>query len=478
MIKRFSGLRGGGGAAAFAAIVASGCSSGEDTSALFLPERPAPSVTGVSGDGAPPEPSDNVDDGEGGQAGVGGTAVDVEQSGSGGRAAAGDGSGPSGAAGTNSDEGTTEPAPGAGAFYALAVLVFGPENTTTTYVSVFNSLDVNFIDLGQAYEFGGASDIASHGGNLYVSSGESPTITRYTIDADGRLGDELTMSFANLGLLEAPLRSNTFISATKAYLLAPTGQHVIWNPSTMEITGVVEVPDMNRENMVLDGSSGIIRGNRLYRTFYWEDWATYTFSTEQYVATYDTDADVLLSLEPETRCPNLGAVAVKDESDTVYLSNWFYNVQGTLLKDQAKSCTLRIPSGTDAVDPDWSLTFSDVTGGHEGAQLSYVGGGKAVFAAFHEESMSLGADTEPYAITSNKSWEAWSIDLETRQATAIAGVDWMVADQTVFTLDGRTFLLAPGEDWETTAAYELLPSGGSRLAFSIDGWSRGFVKVK
>ena len=54
----------------------------------------------------------------------------------------------------------------------------------------------------------------------------------------------------------------------------------------------------------------------------------------------------------------------------------------------------------------------------------------------------------------------------------------MVADQTVFTLDGRTFLLAPGEDWETTAAYELLPGGGSSLAFPIAGWSRGFVKLR
>jgi hypothetical protein len=39
-------------------------------------------------------------------------------------------------------------------------------------------------------------------------------------------------------------------------------------------------------------------------------------------------------------------------------------------------------------------------------------------------------------------------------------------------------VLAPGMDWQTTKVYELLPDAKSRLAFSTDGWSRGFYKLQ
>ncbi len=47
----------------------------------------------------------------------------------------------------------------------------------------------------------------------------------------------------------------------------------------MEITGTIEVPDLNRDGYILDGGLGVVRGNRRYKTWYWEDWASYTFST-------------------------------------------------------------------------------------------------------------------------------------------------------------------------------------------------------
>jgi hypothetical protein len=363
--------------------------------------------------------------------------------------------------------------------YALAILVFGPD-TTTTYVSVLDSLDVSSIDLDKAREFPGDADIATYDGKLFVSDAEAPTVHRFGVSDDGELTDEGTISFASLGLESVTLRDNAFISPTKAYL-GDGGGYAIWNPRSMEITGEIEVPalEAERDGMILDGSPGVVRGDRLYKTFYWEDWMTYTFSTEQYIATYDTENDALIDMVAEERCPNLGAIAQKDEDDNLYFSNWFYNVPGTLMKDAPHSCALRIPKGSDTVDPDWTLRFDEVTGGHEGAQLSYISKGQAVFAAFHEEDFTITEETEPYDIPASVNWETWAVDLkDPSSAKPIDGMDRMVADQTVFTLDGRSFVLAPGADWETTQIYELLANASSRLAFTIEGWSRGFLKIK
>ncbi|HVW24975.1 MAG TPA: hypothetical protein VHC69_06365 [Polyangiaceae bacterium] len=363
--------------------------------------------------------------------------------------------------------------------YALSVIAFGPDpNSDMTYVSVFDSLDITSVDLKNSYPFPGDVDIAAYDGKLFVSDGESPNIIRFGLDSDGKLNKEATVSFANLGVDLVGMRDNIFISSKKAYMTLPTGQYAIWNPQDMTLGGTIDVPDVDRDGMVLDGSPAVLRGNHLYRSFYWEDWSTYTFSTEQYIGSFDTDSDTFLGWTSEQRCPNLGAVAQKDESGNLYFSNWFYNVPGTLMKNAPKSCVVRIPSDSESVDPDWTLTFSDVTGGHEGAQLSYIADGKGVFAAFHEEDFTITKDTAPYEIPSAVEWEAWGVDLDTKAGQPISGMDRMIADQTVFTLDGRTFLLAPGADWETSTAYELKSDGSARKAFPIDGWSRGFVKIR
>ena len=363
--------------------------------------------------------------------------------------------------------------------YAMAVIVFGPD-ITTTYVTLLDSLDVTAVDTKKGLEFGGQANIASYDGHLFVSSGEAPTITRYAPQEDGTLKEEGTITFANLGATSVSVDAsvNTFISPTKAYLLAPNGAQIVWNPTTLEITGQVEIPNMVRPGLDLAGSSGVARGNRLYRTFYWLNWSTYEFSQEQYFATYDTERDTLLSVVSETRCPNLGALAASDEEGTAYFSNWFYNVPGTLQNGKQKSCVLRLPPNTDALDPNWSLDFSSITGGHEGAQLSYIRDRKAVFAAYHEEAISITPATTPYEIASSPNWEAWSVDLDSRATGPVSGIDRMGAQQTVFNIDGRTFLLAPNKGFDTTKAYEITPDGQSRLAFSIAGWSRGFVKIQ
>lgn len=265
---------------------------------------------------------------------------------------------------------------GASGTYAMAVIVFGPDNQTSTYVTQLDSLDVPAIDASQGYEFGGQANIATYGGRLFVSDGESPTIKRFSLDADNRLQEDGTISFANFGLpsVSVDRAVNTFISPTKAYMQLDSGTQVIWNPSTLEIVDKIEIPDMVRAGYSLWASSGFARGDRLYRVFYWVDWTTYDFSAEQYFVTYDTGADEILSVVPETRCPNLGAVVTSDDDGTAYFSNWFYNVPGTLQRGKQKSCVLRLPPNSDALDASWSLGFAELTGGREGAQLSYSGG--------------------------------------------------------------------------------------------------------
>ncbi|HET6336966.1 MAG TPA: hypothetical protein VFG30_27265 [Polyangiales bacterium] len=367
--------------------------------------------------------------------------------------------------------------------YVLSVIVFGPE-ITNTYVTLVDSLDVKDLDLKQGIEFAGQANVAAYGGWLYISDGESPVITRYRLTDEDKLEQDGTVSFANYGEISVSVDDtvNTFISKTKAYLSASDGTTLVWNPEEMTITGDIPIEFKETkslpEDMSLFGSSGFARGNRLYRTYFWFDWATYDFTEAQYFATYDTEKDQLISLVPETRCPALSALVAADEKGTAYFSNWFYNLAGTLQKGRPSACALRLKPGTDELDADWALEFPKIADGHEGAQLSYAKNDKALFAAFHQEEITIKDDDTPYDIVAGPHWEAWSLDLKTQEAKPIEGIDRMGAQQTVFTIEGRTFLFAPNQDFDLTKVYEVKADGTSSVAFEIEGWSRAFLKLR
>jgi hypothetical protein len=46
-------------------------------------------------------------------------------------------------------------------------------------VSLFDSLDVEGVDLAEAREDPGLASVAANGGKLHVGDGESPTVIRY-----------------------------------------------------------------------------------------------------------------------------------------------------------------------------------------------------------------------------------------------------------------------------------------------------------
>ncbi|WP_394844478.1 hypothetical protein LZC95_46420 [Pendulispora brunnea] len=371
--------------------------------------------------------------------------------------------------------------------YAMAIIVFSPGAPQgTTYLTSVASPDVPTIDTKQGREFGGQANIAAYNGYLYVSRGDRPEIERYILDANQRLQLDTSvpaLSFANFGVqaVSVDVTVNTFISPTKAYIIGTDGTQVAWNPSTMQLGAVISTPNLKREGFLdVKASSGIARGNRLYRFFYWSNLLVqpYNFSDEQLFAVYDTDTDKLLSITSETRCPALGGLAFTDGGGTAYFSNWFYNVPGTLQNGKPPSCMLRLPPNSDTLDPNWAPKFRDLTGGHEGAQLSYAGGRTAIFAALHEEAFPDIKTPSAFQLVSGANWESWSYNLDTGEAKPIAGIGRLGAQQTTFRLDGRTFLLTPNKEFTQSKGYEIKADGTVAPAFSIAGFSRAFVKVK
>ena len=141
------------------------------------------------------------------------------------------------ATGTAGCSSSDSSAPGTvGARFAVSGVVFG-DDTESTYVSLLPSLDVEDVDYAKALEVPGRASIAAYNGWLFVSGGESATITRYSIGDDGSFDQDGIVSFANYGFDPFYIDDwgNTFVSATKAYLTNSSSVTVVWNLSLIHI---------------------------------------------------------------------------------------------------------------------------------------------------------------------------------------------------------------------------------------------------
>jgi hypothetical protein len=150
--------------------------------------------------------------------------------------------------------------------YAVMSNVGSPEGDIS-YLATLGSLDAgNMLDLAQGIEFPGSKSLLGISGYpaVWVTSWDEPTIQRWELKEDGSFEPGPTVSFAALGV------SNTgYVSETRAFTLersafysSEIGSLIQWNPTTMEIIGVLplDIPDSTAPlSLTIWGSSSAAR---------------------------------------------------------------------------------------------------------------------------------------------------------------------------------------------------------------------------
>jgi hypothetical protein len=361
------------------------------------------------------------------------------------------------------------PVEGSTRMYVTSTIVFNNDGQNT-YVSLLPNLDTQNVDLRQAREFSGWSGIWGHQGKLFVSDGESPEMTRFAVAADGAMIDEGKLSFFNAG---AQFADSVFVGSDKAYVFADDG--IVWNSQSLAITGSFALP------LVSDRAGGmtysglgtgrglVVRGNRAYVAASWANWEEYAVSEDSLIIVIDTDTDQVIATL-SAPCPYLD-VGTLDDAGNVYFSNWVYSLGPTLLDGKKPACAVRLRPGEDQLDPDWSLTFAEVTGGREAAALRFVGGRKALISVYHDEEATIDANTDPASLADSAHWRFWLLDLDTLAAAPIPDIGAHAGGFATARIDGRTFLMVPSEDYASTSVYELSVDLTAVPRWSVSGWA-------
>lgn len=213
------------------------------------------------------------------------------------------------------------------------------------------------------------------------------------------------------------------------------------------------------------------------RTFFWQNADVVEFSEDTQLAVIDVDAEEVLELQGETRCPVLNKMTRADDG-TIYLSTWLYSASVHHMFEAPSTCAVRIPAGSTTIDPEWTLDFAELTDGRQAAELHYIGEGMATLSVFHHERADVEGAESPWALAGTANWRVWLVDLEAQTAEPMEELGWSAGDHVAFRHDGRFVLLLPTTtDWESTAAWEIEPDGTATKLFESDGWVKKIASL-
>lgn len=443
---------------ALIALSSSAC-SGEDIVRIDSPLEPAPSDEQPADEETPPrdEPPANVEPAPGNEPSE--EPTDEEET------------------PVEEEQPPAEETPAETSLYAVSSLVFSPE-TTSTYVSLIDSLTPQSVSLEDSYEFTGTGDLWVNAGEVFVADSESVTVTKYAVE--GRdLVDRDRLSFAAYGLTSLGFWLNKFISPTKAYLLNGASEVIVWNPESMEITGTIPLPEIEVPVgfQVFNGYSdraAVVRDGKLYQTLYFTDESFFQYTPSSAIAVFDVETDQLLQVL-DAPCPGLD-YATQDDNGDIYFSAWVYAPGGAVALNQPSTCVVRIPSGSDT--PEVAFTLADVTDGREGGVMTYLGDGHALISVLHDERVELTPDTDPSAVAFANNWRFWNYDIETGTAEPIESIDFNAGAQYSFDIDGTTRMLVALADYSATDVYDVTTEGEVTKAFGTTGWAVRLFKVR
>jgi hypothetical protein len=358
--------------------------------------------------------------------------------------------------------------------FAVSSYVFGADGDTTSYVSILGSLAPQTIDYGTARTFGELADMWVYDGSVFVMATSDVTITKFSV-ANGALVQDKVLSLMHYGPTEVGFYRNTFISSTKAYFINGAAEVIVWNPATMTITSTISLPAQPaRAGYTLypgySDRAAVQRGGKLYQPLYWHGASFFELAPDSLIAAIDTATDTVETVLA-VNCPGID-FATADASGNLWFSSWVYAAGGAAMLARTDTCVVELPA--DGSAPVTAFAFKDVTGGHQGAALRYLGNGKGLMSVmFPDHSTETAADEVTFA----DNWRFWLYDFATGTAQQLDAFDWNDGGQYAFEIGETTYLLMSKADFSSTSIYDVSDTAAPSHLFDTMGWSTRLFQV-
>jgi hypothetical protein len=248
----------------------------------------------------------------------------------------------------------------------VSVIVDDPDGRNI-YVGAVPDVPEGELDYSDFLELGNV-DISTYGGWVFAWEREAAALTRYGVREDFSLfetGEKLSfLSYSGGG--EFAGGELAFISATRAYTLSSElDVVVIWNPTTMEITGTIpmQYPDVP-EGFVAFAHHPAVVGDKVI----WQIIATNDETEELHhsamLAVASTTTDEPVRYVTDDRCAGANGGHMDEHGDYYVRADGYWGRYAAYgeRRSEVQTCVLRLRAGESEFDPDYMVPMESLTG--------------------------------------------------------------------------------------------------------------------
>jgi hypothetical protein len=387
------------------------------------------------------------------------------------------------AAGCGDDEDDSQPSNlGEGAAFIVGTRIWD-DTTTLSYFHVVPSLDADtLVDPKQGLEVPGAAKLYSVKGLGWfaIGGGEAPTITRYTLDERGALARGQSIDLSGYGV-KGLWDTIYFVSPTKAYYPDRDGTQLIaWNPTTMRVTGNLQLPETVRDGyLALYGYTPVVRGTKLLFSVGWFDWSENdSVLPETGLVSVDTASDTLVAFEKDDRCGGITQTIPIGDGDAYFVSSALAGAAHRLGRLATEPCALRILDGQEAFDSNYTQPLAELTDGAIAGE-PIPGGRDTVFLRAFDESLATIEDGAfSYDLTGQAAWRWVRWTPASNEVELVDSLEPSTSDVLWFEVDDKIYGSQTNTEYTETALIELTADGGPRAGLTAPGFVHGVARIR
>lgn len=377
-------------------------------------------------------------------------------------------------------------APHVASRYALGSVVIDADGNRTTYVQTIDSITVGPFDNRNAIELPGNGVLLAGNGSFYVGLAEEPTFVRYTPGSAGALVETGRISFLNQGPSAIDFGNVIVDAETAVSIFTKPALAVVWNPTTMRITGEIDLSSLVRDGYELEVWTTVAHDGLVYVPGRWSDWEGGRIYPEVSITVLDPKASAPIATLRDERCASGGRV-VFDAAGYAYVMGdgrnysiqMFANASGT---QAPENCLLRIAPGASGFDPNYFYTVTSLSGGVESIgelETAAQGSGVGFSKLFYRDRLPTGVEPVDFAFWSEPVHKLWRFELgDPPTAREVAGAPFSTIGFSGSAIDGHLYT-GESPDGSVSDVYEIDPDANTAtLRFRMDGYFNGLYSLE
>ena len=386
--------------------------------------------------------------------------------------------------GASTQEGAGSPsvAPEAAPRFVLASISIDADGNRISYAQLVDSLSGDF-DNDSAIEAPGNAVFLSHGSDFFYGLAESPTWVRYS--SVGGLHETGRLSFLNYGITNMDFANVIVDADTAVSVLTSVGQAVVWNPTTLEVTGVIDLPHLMRDGFELEAFTTVTHDGLVYVPGKWPNWEAGAVMQRVSMTILDPEALSVVAVAEDDRCGAGGRVTF-DSRGYAYVMGDGRNQSMQVFaaargEPVVNNCLLRIPPGGTDFEEGFYHEIPSLTGGLDSMtelMSATLDDGIGFTMMRYPELIPAGLDQVNFEHWSVPAYKMWRIVLgDAPTAEVVDGANFSVVGFSPSGVAGKLYN-PESSDGSESSVYEIDPlTNRATLAFTMDGYFAGLFPV-